>query len=158
MGGKATTGILVAATFGVVLVAACACGQSAPAPPTSVASSAPAVEASPTPIDLTLPTTLGNPETTGAILSTPSTEASLSAERAWSRSRLNPRARLTGTVLADVRMPGDSYRGKPLEGVTCWVYVFTANEPFDPQSGGPIGSSSSPGHPLIWHAVILLDA
>ena len=116
MPGRA--GIVIAVLAAVVGL--CGCGGSAAV--TSGSGSA-----SPAPVDLTLPTTIyvGDSTSEGAELSPPSAAAKVSARRALTVSGVAPEGSLSGTVLADVTMPGESYDGGPLQDVTSWVYVYT---------------------------------
>ena len=152
--------IAVAVVALVVVAAACGCGG--PAPEAEDTPSAASQTASPTAIGLTLPTTIyaGNSTAIGAELTAPSSPARVSARRALRISRAAPKARLSGTVLADVTMPGSSYNGGPLKDVTSWVYVYTFAKPFDPRIGGmKTGSPSpSPSPLLVWHEVVILNA
>jgi hypothetical protein len=161
MGRQRTQLALIVAAF-VIAGAACGCAGSSPTTSVSSPSSPSTTGVSSVPVDLTLPTTihLGDATTGGAALSKPSSEAHVSSERALALNHLNPKAGLTGTVLADVTMPNDFYRGRRIEGLTCWVYVFTFPKPFDPRIGGPPVSSPSPTPPpmLVQHAVFILDA
>jgi hypothetical protein len=153
--------LIIAAALVVGVAGGCA--GSSPTASTSSPASPAATTASPEPVNLTLPTTIhpGNASTGGAALSTLSRKAKVSASRALAQNHLDPKARLTGTVLADVTMPNDFYLGKPIDGLTCWVHVYTFAKPFDPRIGGPpIGSTLSPAAPsmLVQHAVFILDA
>ena len=150
-------GIVIAV---LAVVGACGCGGSAAV--TSGSGSASPQAASPSPVDLTLPTTIyaGDSTSVAAELSPPSASAKVSARRALTVSGVDPEGRLTGTVLADVTMPGASYDGGPLKDVTSWVCVYTLPEPLDPRSGGPLRSSPAPSRSpmLVQHAVFILDA
>ncbi len=143
-----------------VAVGACGCGGAVNVTSGSGSGSPSAV--SPTPVDLTLPATIyaGDSTSVGAQLSSPSAPAKVSAKRALAVSRIDPQGRLTGTVLADVTMPGESYAGGPLEDVTAWVCVYTLPQPMDPRSGGPLRASPAPSRSpmLVQHAVFILDA
>ena len=159
MGMRVRIGVTVVV---LVLVAAlCGCGGSAPVVGNSASASPAARATSPAPVDLTLPTTIfaGN-STMGAELSAPSSPAKVSAKRALRVSHVAPKARLTGTVLADVTMPDQSYHGGPLQDVTSWVYVYTFAKPFDPRVGGmkTASPSASLSPLLVWHAVFILNA
>ena len=84
----------------------------------------------------------------------------MSWKRALALADMHPKARLTGKLLAGVTMPNDFYHGKPIENLTCWVYVFTAAKPFDPRVGGPMRASptATPTPLLVWHMIVILDA
>jgi hypothetical protein len=144
----------------VVAGSASSCAGSSPATASSPVSPKTA-SASPAPVDLTLPTTIhaGTSATLGAALSKPTSPAKVSSKRALALSHTNPVARLTGTVLADVTMPNDFYRGKRIEGLTCWVFVFTAAKPFDPRVGAYIPTPHpTPSPMLVWHMIFIVDA
>jgi hypothetical protein len=151
----------VAVVVSVLVAALCGCGGSAPVAGSSASASPATQAASPAPVDLTLPTTIyAGSSTIGAELSAPSSPAKVSARRALRLNHLAPKGRLTGTVLADVTMPGASYDGGPLKDVTSWVYVYTFTKPFDPRIGGmkTASPSPSPSPLLVQHAVFILNA
>jgi hypothetical protein len=148
---------LCSITVAVVTVSVCGCGSAAVS--TASGSASPRV-ASPAPVDLTPPTTIyaGDSTTVGAELSPPSTVAKVSAKRALRASRIDPQGRLTGTVLADVTLPGASYHGGPFKDVTSWVYVYTFPQSFDPRSSGAIRSSPARSPMLVQQGVFIVDA
>jgi len=152
---------LLTAAF-VITIAACGCAGGSSTSASSVTASPAATAASPAPVDLTLPTSIhpGNATSGGASLSEPSSAAKVSSMRALALNHLNPGARLTGTVLADVTMRNDFYRGRPIAGLTCWVYVLTFPKPVDPRTIGKSTASTNvtPASQLVQHEVFILDA
>ena len=153
--------LTVVALVGCVPLAACGSDAS------RGSHTSPIPSATPPPVDLTLPTTINLGESTnlGASLSQPSSQAGVSWQQALAINDLHPEARLTGEVLADVTMPNDFYRGKRIENLTCWVYVFTFAKPIDPRTGGPIyrpsgapSPTASPRPMAVWHMVAIVDA
>ncbi len=154
--------ILVAAAAPAALIGGCA-GRSSGAPSSASPASSRAAAASPTPLDLRPPTTirLGTSATTAATLSKATCRARLSASRALAGNSLRfVHACLTDTILADVSMPSDYYRGRPIRDLPCWVFVFTYRKPFQPVGFGFINSapSPSPTAAMDWHMVFIVDA
>jgi hypothetical protein len=160
--GRPLTQLALAVAVFVIAASASGCAGTSPVTSASSPVSPKTAGASPTPVDLTLPTTIhaGTAATGGAALSKPTSPAKVSSKRALALSHTNPVARLTGTVLADVTMPNDFYRGKRIEGLTCWVFVFTTAKPFDPRLGGPYIPTPhpTPSPMLVWHMVFIVDA
>ena len=139
-----------------------ACAGSHPAASTSSPASPSPTAASPTPVDLTLPTTIhfGDGNVGGATLTQPSTKARVSWRRALVHSETSSSLPLTEKVLADVTMPNDFYHGERIHDLTCWIYVFTAPQAFDPRIlGGPAKTPTATLAPrLVWHMVAIVDA
>ncbi len=146
---------MIIALTGCALLAGCG-GSTSPSHPGSTPAGA-----GPPPVDLTLPTTIhpGESNSGGASLSQPTVEPRVSWQRALALNDFQAGPRLTGKVLADVTMPNDFYRGKRIENLTCWVFVFTASKPFDPRIGGYRSPGSSPLPPMaVWHRIVIIDA
>lgn len=138
------------------------CARSSSATSASTPSSQRAASCSPAAIDLTLPTTIhaGTGVTGGAALSLPSSPAMMSCSRAVAVSGVDPQGQLSGQVLADVSMPNDRYRGERIDGLTCWVYVFTLPQAIDPRLGGPYSATPRPrpSPMLVQHLIVIIDA
>jgi hypothetical protein len=156
--------IAASAVAATVLVACGSAGTTATTSPRQTASPS----ATPTPVSLRLPTTLyaGDSHTFGARLAAPTSPAKVTLRDALARSVPNMSFKLTGSVPANVIVPGGFYQGRPIRGLTCWVVVYTSSKPFNGSLGGPAPQttwpSAAPAPPrnvvMVQHSVIILDA